>query len=264
MTIKKNTFNLLTIAGSDSGGGAGIQADIKTTTVLGGFCASVITALTAQNTCGVFDIHPIPSPFIQSQMHAVLSDIDIHVIKSGMLFSNDIIYILSDILPPHIPYILDTVMIAKGGASLLQDSAIMAMKKKLFHKALMITPNLPELQALSGGISVNHARNLIQDYGCQTVLIKGGHAVGDTVTDILVTHNKIFEFPLPRIVTQAGHGTGCTLSAAIACFIAQGLSLEDAVHQAKHYVHNALSNAFPIGRGCYPLYHNYNIIDNPL
>ncbi len=256
----KNTFNLLTIAGSDSGGGAGIQADIKTTTVLGGFCTSVITALTAQNTCGVSDIHPVPLPFIQSQMHAVLSDIDIHVIKSGMFFSRDIIHGVADMLPSHIPYILDTVMIAKGGASLLQDSAITAMKEKLFHKALVITPNLPELQALSGGISVHHARTLIENYGCQTVLIKGGHDAGDNVIDILVTQNDIFEFSLPRIVTQAGHGTGCTLSAAIACFIAQGLSLEDTVHKAKHYVHNALSNAFPIGKGCYPLYHNYETV----
>jgi hydroxymethylpyrimidine kinase/phosphomethylpyrimidine kinase len=257
--MKKNTFNLLTVAGSDSGGGAGIQADIKTTTVLGGFCTSVITALTAQNTCSVSDIHPVPLPFIQSQMHAVLSDIDIDIIKSGMLFNNDIIHVVSDMLPPHIPYILDTVMIAKGGSRLLQDSAVTAMKEKLFSKALMITPNLPELQALSGGVSVHHARNLIHDYGCQTVLIKGGHDTYDIVTDILVTQNNIFEFSLPRIITQAGHGTGCTLSAAIACFIAQGLSLEDAVLKAKHYVHNALFNAFPIGKGCYPLYHNYDI-----
>ena len=250
-------FNLLTIAGSDSGGGAGIQADIKTTTMLGGFATSVITALTAQNTCGVFDIHPAPVLFIQAQMNAVLSDIDIHVIKSGMLFSTDIIDTISELLPDTIPYILDTVMIAKGGASLLKDSAVLAMKEKLFSKALIITPNLPELQALSGGVSVSHARKLITDYGCKNVLIKGGHDTGDNVTDILITPDNITEFTLPRIITQAGHGTGCTLSAALACFIAQGLSLNDAVDKAKHYVYNALNHAFPIGKGCYPLNHNY-------
>lgn len=250
-------FNLLTIAGSDSGGGAGIQADIKTTTILGGFATSVITALTAQNTCGVTDIHPVPLPFIMAQMQAVLSDIDIHVIKSGMLFNSDIITVVADMLPPHTPYILDTVMIAKGGARLLCDSAIDTMKQKLFPKALIITPNLPELQTLSGGVSVHHAQNLIRDYGCKNVLIKGGHDTGDMATDILVTLDTTYEFTLPRITTQAGHGTGCTLSAALACFIAKGLSLRDATDKAKHYVHQALNHALPIGKGCYPLNHNY-------
>jgi hydroxymethylpyrimidine kinase/phosphomethylpyrimidine kinase len=250
-------FNLLTIAGSDSGGGAGIQADVKTTTILGGFATSVITALTAQNTCGVFNINPAPVGFIQAQMNAVLSDINIHVIKSGMLFNTDIIGIIAQLIPNNIPYVLDTVMIAKGGASLLKDSAVFAMKEKLFPKALIITPNLPELQALSGGVSVNHAKQLITDYGCKNVLIKGGHDTGDDVTDILVTPDDITEFTLPRIITQAGHGTGCTLSTAIACFIAHGLSLNDAVNKAKHYVYDALKHALPIGKGCYPLNHNY-------
>ena len=257
MTEFRKNINLLTIAGSDSGGGAGIQADIKTTTMLGGFATSVITALTAQNTCGVTDIHPVPLSFIQSQIDAVLSDIDIHVIKTGMVFNADIIHLLSEMLPPNIPYVLDTVMIAKGGAKLLCDCAIDAMKQKLFPKALIITPNLPELQALSGGVTVHHAQELINNYGCKNVLIKGGHDIGDMVTDILVTKNDIFEFTLPRIVTQAGHGTGCTLSAAISVYIAQGLSLYDAVQKSKHYVYNALLNALPIGKGCYPLNHNY-------
>jgi hydroxymethylpyrimidine kinase/phosphomethylpyrimidine kinase len=257
MNQLKKHINLLTIAGSDSGGGAGIQADIKTTTMLGGFATSVITALTAQNTCGVTDIHPVPLSFIKAQIDAVLSDIDIHVIKTGMVFCADIITLVAEKLPIHIPYILDTVMIAKGGATLLQDSAIDAMKQKLFPKALIITPNLPELQALSGGVSVMHAQKLIADYGCKNVLIKGGHDTGDMVTDILVTADNFYEFTLPRIITQAGHGTGCTLSAAIACYTAQGLSLYDAVQKSKKYVYEALLNALPIGKGCYPLNHNY-------
>jgi hydroxymethylpyrimidine kinase/phosphomethylpyrimidine kinase len=260
MTLRKK-FNLLTIAGSDSGGGAGIQADIKTTTMLGGFATSVITALTAQNTCGVSDIYPVPVDFIKSQMHAILLDIDIHVIKSGMLFNSDIISMVADNLPQNIPYILDTVMIAKGGASLLQDSAIESMKTKLFPKALMITPNLPELQALAGGICVSHAQELMKNYGCQNVLIKGGHDTGNDVTDILVTKNDTYEFTLPRIITQAGHGTGCSLSAALGCYIAQGFDIVEAVHKSKDYVYQALKSAHPIGKGHYPLNHNY-ILNN--
>lgn len=252
-------FNLLTIAGSDSGGGAGIQADIKTTTILGGFATSAITALTAQNTCGVSDIHPVPIHFIQAQIQSILSDIDIHVIKSGMLFSVNIIELVANMLPPCIPYILDTVMIAKGGAKLLQDTAIDAMKQSLFPKALIITPNLPELQALAGGTSINHAEMLINNYGCQAVLIKGGHADTDKVTDILVTKETSYQFTLPRIITQAGHGTGCTLSAALACYLAQGFILKDAVEKSKKYVYDALQAALPIGKGCYPLNHNYMI-----
>ncbi|MFT6071879.1 MAG: hydroxymethylpyrimidine kinase/phosphomethylpyrimidine kinase [Alphaproteobacteria bacterium] len=252
-------YNFLTIAGSDSGGGAGIQADLKTATMLGGFGTSAITALTAQNTCGVNDIHPVPLDFIAAQLTAILSDIDIHVIKSGMLFNADIINVIAQIIPDNVPYILDTVMIAKGGALLLQENAIEAMKQHLFHKALLITPNLPELEALSGGISVTHAQNLIRDYGCQNVLIKGGHDTGYVATDILVTPNDIYKFSLPRIVTKAGHGTGCTLSSAIACYIAQGLVLNDAVDKAKKYVYEALKSALPIGNGHHPLNHNYSI-----
>jgi hydroxymethylpyrimidine kinase/phosphomethylpyrimidine kinase len=181
------------------------------------------------------------------------------VIKSGMLFNADIIDMIADNLPISVPYILDTVMIAKGGACLLQDSAIDSMKRKLFPKALIITPNLPELQALSGGTSVENAQNLIRDYGCQNVLIKGGHAAGDDAVDILVTSDAVHEFSLPRIITQAGHGTGCSLSAALACYIAQGFSIIDAVHKAKNYIHQALMMAYPIGKGHYPLYHNYMI-----
>jgi hydroxymethylpyrimidine kinase/phosphomethylpyrimidine kinase len=253
-------FNFLTIAGSDSGGGAGIQADIKTATILGGFATSVITALTAQNTIGVQDIYPIPLSFVVSQLTSILSDIKIDVIKSGMLFSQDIINAIAPIIPKHIPYILDTVMIAKGGAPLLKNDAIDAMKHALFHKALLVTPNIPELQALSGGITVHHARQLIHNFGCQFVLIKGGHDTGMIATDILVSHDKKYEFSLPRITTKAGHGTGCTLSTAIACYLGQGFSLNDAIDKAKHYVYHALNAALPIGHGHHPLKHNYLLI----
>jgi hydroxymethylpyrimidine kinase/phosphomethylpyrimidine kinase len=252
-----NNFNFLTIAGSDSGGGAGVQADIKTTTMLGGFATCVITALTAQNTQGVQDIYPVPLNFIVAQLTSVLSDIDIHVIKSGMLFSADIINTIATILPTHIPYILDTVMIAKGGASLLKNDAIDAMKHVLFNKALLITPNIPELEKLSGGSSILHARQLINHFGCQFVLIKGGHNTNIMATDILVSKETSYEFSLPRIITQAGHGTGCSLSSAIACYIGQGFSLNDAIDKAKKYVYQALSSALPIGHGHYPLNHNY-------
>jgi hydroxymethylpyrimidine kinase/phosphomethylpyrimidine kinase len=225
--------------------------------MLKGFAASVITALTAQNTCGVRSIHPVPVAFIKDQLEAVFTDIQIDAIKSGMLFDTDIINMVASMLPADIPYILDTVMIAKGGASLLQDSAIDSMKHTLFPKALLITPNLPELQALCGGVSVNHARTLITDYGCQNVLIKGGHDTTENVTDILVTKDTEHHFSLPRIITQAGHGTGCSLSAALACYIAQGFDMPQAVHKAKEYVYHALHTARPIGKGHHPLNHNY-------
>lgn len=248
-------YNILTIAGSDSGGGAGIQADIKTITVLGGYAASVITALTAQNTHSVTAVHPVPVDFIKAQLEAVLSDIDIHAIKSGMLYNAEIIEMVADLLPSNIPYILDSVMISTGGDRLLDEHAIEAMKTKLFPKALMITPNLHELEALSGGTSISHAQNLIHDYGCQYVLIKGGHDTGNLATDILVSKDTGHEFSLPRLATKAGHGTGCTLSAAIAYFIGQGQNPQDAVLHAKNYVYKALENAQPIGNGSWPLWH---------
>jgi len=252
-------FNFLTIAGSDSGGGAGIQADIKTATMLGGFATSALTALTAQNTQGVQAIHPIPAQFVIDQIKSVISDITIDVIKSGMLFNRDIIKAISEILPSHIPYILDTVMIAKGGASLLQNDAIESMKEKLFPKSLIVTPNLPELKSLTGGTSITHAQTLITNYGCKNVLIKGGHDTGEQATDILVTSDNVYEFSLPRLKTNAGHGTGCTLSSAIASYIGQGLPLNDAVDKAKRYVYDALQHADKIGHGNHPLKHNFLI-----
>lgn len=248
-------FNLLTIAGSDSGGGAGIQADIKTTTALKGFATTVITALTAQNTHSVTAIHPAPITFIKAQLKAILLDIQIDVIKSGMLYNAEIIELIADLLPKNIPYILDTVMISTGGDRLLDQDATEIMKAKLFPKALMITPNLHELAVLAGGITIDHAQALIHNFGCEYVLIKGGHDDGTLAKDILVSKDENFEFSLPRIQTQAGHGTGCTLSAAIACYIAKGLTPQNAVQNAKNYVHQALFKAKAIGTGHYPLNH---------
>lgn len=256
-------FRFLTIAGSDSGGGAGLQADLKTAADLGGHGMSVVTALTAQNTVGVVKdgIFPIPADFVVLQLKAVLTDIGADVIKTGMLHNADIIEALIDPLSSlnyRAPLIVDPVTIAKSGHALLCESAVKALKEILFPVAFMITPNLPEAETLTGlpiktTADIYKAGEILLKTGAHSVLIKGGHGRDPLyVEDYLFTPDtdKPVIFKNSRIVTErAGHGTGCTLASAIACHIASGLSRTEAVEQGVHYVRGALKNILPFGRG---------------
>ncbi len=255
---------VLIIAGSDSGGGAGIQGDIKTVTCLGGYAATAITALTAQNTQGVFGIHAVPDDFIAQQIDLVLSDIGADAIKTGMLHSASVIEVIVKHVPKAIPLIVDTVMVAKGGSPLLEASAIDALKSKLIPRARIITPNIPEAELLLGrnipdSLAMEQAARDLLKLGSHAVLLKGGHLDGDEVTDILIENGDITTYSSPRIITRHTHGTGCTLASAVATGIACGLSLPQAVSQARQYVLNALKTAPELGKGHGPLNHGWTL-----
>ena len=260
---------VLIIAGSDSGGGAGIQADIKTVTCLGGYAATAITALTAQNTLGVFGIHDVPDDFIKQQIELVLADIGADAIKIGMLHKASVIKTIHHTLyqAPSTSYpaplILDTVMFAKGGAPLLQPEAIDALKTLLIPRAAIITPNIPEAEHLTGMkiVTVADMRRVAEKLlalGCKAVLLKGGHAEGAEVTDILLEANGSETLlTSPRIATRHTHGTGCTFASAIATGIAQKMPLKDAVQCAHSYIAEAIKHAPNLGKGHGPLGHNF-------
>ena len=260
---------VLIIAGSDSGGGAGIQGDIKTVSALGGYAATAITALTAQNTLGVYGIHEIPDAFIRQQIELVLCDIGADVIKTGMLHSKQVINTVSETILhyPHIPLVVDPVMTAKGGSALLQTEAVNSLLNNLLPKATLITPNLPEAEILLQAMGFPLVIKTVEDMkaagqklltiGCQAVLIKGGHLESENVTDILLTrqaHTPCY-YTSPRINTVHTHGTGCTLASAIATGIAQKMPLDQAVARATQYVHKAIRTAPGLGKGNGPLNH---------
>jgi hydroxymethylpyrimidine/phosphomethylpyrimidine kinase len=260
---------VLIVAGSDSGGGAGIQADIKAVTALGGFAATAITALTAQNTQGVFGIHPVPPDFIARQMRLVLEDIGADAIKIGMLHSAAVIETVAaeiEVRAPGVPVVVDPVMVAKGGARLLEDEAVEALRGRLLPLARIVTPNIPEAEALVGetlaGPEVMEAlaRRLLV-FGPRAVLLKGGHMEGAVLRDVLVDGGsgaaEIFESP--RIETRHTHGTGCTLASAIAVGLAQGLGLSAAVARARAYVWTAIQKAPGYGKGHGPLDHGHTM-----
>ena len=259
---------VLIIAGSDSGGGAGIQADIKSVTALGGYAMTAITALTAQNTLGVFGIHAVPEGFIRQQIELCLADIGADCIKTGMLATAGVIEIVVQALDqfaPAIPLVCDPVMVAKGGAVLLEPAAIEAVKRLLLPRATLITPNLPEAEALSGckigsKAEMQAAGEALLALGPKAVLMKGGHLPGATVIDILVTgRGAARHFESPRIETRHTHGTGCTLASAIATGLAQGLALADAVARARAYVQAAIRAAPGYGKGHGPLDHGVTV-----
>ena len=259
---------MLIIAGSDSGGGAGIQADIKTVTALGGYAATAITALTAQNTLGVHGVQTVPPDFIRQQIDVVLEDIGADAIKTGMLHSAAVIEAVCQSLTIHgsaIPLVVDPVMVAKGGASLLDASAMDTMKTRLFPRAALITPNLPEAEALTGKVlrgveDMRRAAQALLAYGCGAVLLKGGHGAGAEITDLLAEQGgKVTLFRGQRIETRHTHGTGCTLASAIATGLAQGLTLQDAVARARKYVRKALRTAPGLGKGHGPLNHGHTV-----
>jgi hydroxymethylpyrimidine/phosphomethylpyrimidine kinase len=257
----------LTIAGSDSSGGAGIQADLKTFAALGVYGASAITALTAQNTRGVTGIHDVPPDFIAAQIDAVFDDLNVGAVKIGMLSQPATIAVVADSLRRHAAknIVLDPVMVATSGAKLISDHAIDALRRELISLALVVTPNLPEAAVLTGGsIARNEdemtrqARELFS-HGANNVLIKGGHATGADSVDLLVGAKlgTVVQLSAPRVATQSTHGGGCTLSSAIAAGLAQGLDLVEAVRAAKTYVTAAIAKAdtLKVGKGHGPLHH---------
>jgi hydroxymethylpyrimidine/phosphomethylpyrimidine kinase len=254
---------VLIVAGSDSGGGAGIQADIKAVTMLGAFAATAITALTAQNTEGVFGILPIPPDFIRQQMAVVLDDIGADAIKTGMLHDVAVIETVAAVLAEKaasVPLVVDPVMVAKGGAKLIEDGAIDALKRLLAARAAVLTPNLPEAEILCGRAiasvaDMKDAAVALLRLGCGAVLLKGGHLPGAVLTDVLATASGFRIWESPRIDSRHTHGTGCTLASAIAAGLAQGLAIEAAVDRARLYVRKAIASAPGFGRGHGPLDH---------
>lgn len=255
----------LTIAGSDSGGGAGVQADLKTFSALGAFGASVLTALTAQNTREVRAIHDVPAGFVRAQIETVFDDLQVGAVKIGMLSQPQVIETVADCLAQHpdVPVVLDPVMVAKSGDKLLQDAAIDALKTRLLPLATVVTPNLPEAAVLLGGEipddpdGMQMAGEALRRQGCPAVLMKGGHAGGDVCTDILITDAAPCFMSGPRIATENTHGTGCTLSAAIAAHLARGLTLAEAVANAHAYLQKAIAHAdqLTVGHGHGPVHH---------
>jgi len=258
---------VLIVAGSDSGGGAGIQADLKTVTALGGYGATAITALTAQDTTGVQDVAEVSADFVARQMAVVLDDIGADAVKTGMLHRAEIIETVTDILEAKaadIPLVVDPVMVAKGGARLLKADAVDALKRRLLLVASVTTPNLPEAEGLTGMRITDRdqmiaAAQMLLTVGPRAVLLKGGHLPGATVTDILATSDGIDIFESPRIDTKHTHGTGCTLASAIAAGLAQGMALRPAVERARAYVREAMRTAPGFGRGHGPLNHAHTV-----
>lgn len=256
---------VLIIAGSDSGGGAGIQADIKTVTVLGGYAATAITAVTVQNTLGVTGVHPIPLEVIEAQARAVLDDIGADVVKTGMLGDPPTVELIARLIAEAgVPAVVDPVMIAKGGAPLLAQAAVAAVRERLVPQAALLTPNAPEAAALTGQPvettdDLRRAGEALLAAGAKAVLMKGGHVPGDRVVDVLMTPAGETVFETERIETRHTHGTGCTLASACATGLAQGLPLTEAVARAWAYVQEAMLRAPGLGKGHGPLDHGWPV-----
>ncbi len=263
---------VLVIAGSDSGGGAGIQADIKTVTALGGYAATAVTALTAQNTRGVFAIQDVPVDFIVRQIELVLEDIGADAVKIGMLGRSEVIDAVCDTLQrlaPGVPVVVDPVMVAKGGAALLELDARATLRRRLLAIATLITPNIPEAEVLIGTTiadteAMRAAALALLTAGPEAVLLKGGHlstsaGKAGRVHDFLATESGVEEFRDERIETRHTHGTGCTLSSAVATGLAQGLELRAAIVRARAYVRAALLAAPGLGHGHGPLGHGHTV-----
>ncbi|MBF0101146.1 MAG: bifunctional hydroxymethylpyrimidine kinase/phosphomethylpyrimidine kinase [Desulfobacterales bacterium] len=265
----QNYCTVLTIAGSDSSGGAGIQADLKTVSALGCYGMSVITALTAQNTTGVSLIHAVPLSMIEAQLDAIYSDIHVDAVKIGMLHSAEVIQVIAKQLQHYHAscIVLDPVMVAQTGSKLLQDDAIEALKEVLLPIADIVTPNLPEASVLYGkkiqGLQEMYsAAKNIAGFGCKNVLIKGGHDSGSESADVLyiASDDQWMTFSKPRIISNNTHGTGCTLSSAIAAGLAKEQPLIDAVYHAKTYVYEAIcaGAGYKLGHGFGPVHHFYH------
>ena len=251
---------VMTIAGSDSGGGAGIQADLKTITLLGSFGASAITVLTAQNTLGVHGLSPASASFIAKQAEAVITDIGVDTIKTGMLYNAEIVSTVAELIQKHnLLAVVDPVMIAKGGAALLKQEAIEAVRNQLLPSTYLLTPNIPEAEALTGKEiktlgDMEEAAKKLQSMGARHVLLKGGHRDGDAI-DVLLAGTSIQRLAAERIDTANTHGTGCSYSAALATFLAQGQPLAKAAASAKLFINEAIRHAASLGGGHGPINH---------
>jgi len=258
---------VLICAGSDSGGGAGIQADLKAVTALGGFAMTAITALTAQSTQGVFAIEEVPLDFVAQQMRVVLEDIGADCVKTGMLHNEGVIRTVVATLAqcaPDVPLVVDPVMVAKGGHRLLDPEALGALKSEIIPRADLVTPNIPEAElltdmAITGVDDMARAAEKLLTLGPRAVLLKGGHMEGDELTDLLVTPEGTTAFTGVRLGTRHTHGTGCTTASAIAAGLAQGLAPEPAVARARDYVLAAIRTAPGFGQGHGPLNHAHTV-----
>lgn len=256
---------VLIVAGSDSGGGAGIQADIKTVTALGGYAMTAVTAITVQNTLGVTAVHPVPLDIVTAQANAVLDDIGADALKTGMLGSVEMVEAVARILDrAKVPAVVDPVMVAKGGAALLADQAVAAVRSLMIPRAALLTPNAPEAEALTGLAcqttdDLRRAGEALLKLGARAVLMKGGHVAGETVTDVLMTPEGETTFAGERLDTRHTHGTGCTLASACATGLAQGLGLTESTARAWAYVHEAMRRAPGFGAGHGPLDHGWTL-----
>ncbi|MFY0638256.1 bifunctional hydroxymethylpyrimidine kinase/phosphomethylpyrimidine kinase [Maricaulis maris] len=263
MDISEPKGRVLVIAGSDSGGGAGIQADIKAITAMGGFAATAITAITVQNTLGVSAIHPVPLDILRGQIDAVLDDIGADVIKTGMLANADVVTLVADRLracEPSVPLVLDPVMVATSGDALVDDGTEAAIRDRLLPLAFLVTPNIPEAEKLTGLVVEDisgqlDAANRLVEMGARAALVKGGHLKGNVVTDVLVSARGMELMERPRLPGRNTHGTGCTLASAIAGLLAEGAALPDAVRRAGDYLHEAIARAPGFGAGHGPVNH---------
>ncbi len=252
---------VLVIAGSDSGGGAGIQADIKTAMALGAYASTAVTAVTAQDTRNVHDVHTIPPAMVLQQVQLALADPGADAVKTGMLGSAATIELVAGALGAvRLPLVVDPVMVATGGARLLDHDALAALKRFLLPLATVLTPNIPEAEVLIGRAipdlaAMHGAAETLLTLGAPAVLLKGGHREGDTVVDLLVTADDILTLERPRLPTRHTHGTGCTLATAVAAGLAAGMALPAAVLRARDYVQAAIAAAPGIGAGHGPLGH---------
>jgi len=261
MTQDRRVFTAMTIAGSDSGGGAGIQADLKTFAALGVYGTSAITAITAQNTQRVTQVLELPSELVAAQIDAIVSDIGADAVKTGMLSSSAIIEVVASKISEHGlgNLVVDPVMVAKSGDPLLQQEAVAALKERLLPLALVLTPNVPEAEALVGSRlgsweDIRAAAREIVGMGARNVVMKGGHREGPAV-DLLYDGQEFHEFTAPRVDTTSTHGTGCTFASAIAAGLAKGSDVRSAVALAKAFVTKALQSAYPLGQGHGPVHH---------
>lgn len=259
---------VLILAGSDSGGGAGVQADIKTVTMLGGYAATAITAITVQNTLGVSGVHPLAPALVTAQARAVLDDIGADALKTGMLGDAAMIETVAAVIAgAGVPAVIDPVMIAKGGAALLEPYAVQVLSDALIPLAALLTPNAPEAAALTGFTvettdDLRRAGEALLQRGAGAVLMKGGHIAGERVIDILLTPVGETRFESGRIDTRHTHGTGCTLASACAVGLAQGRSLQRSVERAHAYVQEAIRRAPGFGHGHGPLDHGWPVRDS--
>ncbi|MGH1378701.1 MAG: bifunctional hydroxymethylpyrimidine kinase/phosphomethylpyrimidine kinase [Alphaproteobacteria bacterium] len=256
--------NILSIAGSDPSGGAGIQADLKTFSALGSYGMAVITALTAQNTMGVRGAVDLPVAFVSDQLRSVFDDIRVDAVKIGMLGNADIVYEVAEVIKEYKPLnvVVDPVMVSTSGDALISSDAVEAMKKHLFPVSDLITPNIPEAEKLSRKVVIDMetaARNLLE-LGSRAVLLKGGHLKGGVSQDVLVYDEFVKTYDAKRVKTQNTHGTGCTLSSAVATYLGRGFTLEESVESAKVYVTNAIIHAdeLSVGSGNGPVHHGYS------